>query len=161
MSKLITINDLKAIFDEILPWRRPTYMTIYLSATQTLNTNSSTKVNLDTVEYSAGSGLTFDSANKAIKIGDGVSHVMISGQGYIASVGTSGAKAFAICKNGVEMTRTLNNMTNNYNIITLGAKVIPVTSGDLITLYATSGNGTTTTVGNEARHTFLSVYVVG
>ena len=115
------------------------------SAEQTLSTQGSViTCNLSSAVISNGSYLTFNSTNKGIVIGSGVSHVEISGQIYITSKGTNGLKNVYIYQNNNSVARSLIYINYDYQTISIPPHIIAVSSGDVITLRASSNNGTTT-----------------
>ena len=133
-----------------------------MTSDQTLTSaNTVTVLNLNNVSYSAGTKLTLNTTTHRVVIGADVNYVRVSGGIYVTTMGTTGAKNVYLYKNENIISRTLMNMTNNYNCLTAASVVVPVTQGDYITLRALSQQGTTTVVSKESYTTKLVVEVVG
>lgn len=140
--------------------KRSNFIVAGLSANQTnIASGSVVLLNLNSVGDSYGSLLTLNTTNKEIVIGAGVNHVEISGQIYIYSRTGNGVRNIYIYKNSTIMTRANIYMDQDYQTITAGTKIIPVSQGDKLTLRVNTSGGVAS-VSNEIARTFLSVRVI-
>ena len=152
-----TANNIEEIEEEID--KSKNYIVATISTAKTLSTaNTDFSLNLDTIVSSNGNLLTLDDG--AVVIGQGISAVEVSGGLYIGTVGTAGAKRGIIKKNGVNETRTIKILSDNYQTMEISPITIPVQQGDIISLVANSNNGTTTTIGADSTITKLVVKVI-
>ena len=127
---------------------------------------STEKLNLSTVLSSIGNKLTWDSANKGIKIGAGISKVKVSAN-CIQIVKEAGLYGCYIAKNGTKLANAVN-VGFNYITITeqlwqtsLQPVLIDVTEGDYIYLVGyTESTSAITYRAYEGRSTNLTVEVV-
>ena len=124
------------------------------------------KLNLSTVLSSIGNKLTWDSANKGIKIGAGISKVKVSAN-CIQIVKAPGLYGCYIAKNGTNLANTVNVGFNQITITeslwqtSLQPVLIDVTEGDF--LYLVGYTETTSAITYRAyggRSTNLTVEVV-
>ena len=127
---------------------------------------STEKLNLSTVLSSIGNKLTWDSANKGIKIGAGISKVKVSAN-CIQIVKAVGLYGCYIAKNGIKLENAVNvgfnyiTITENLWQTSLQPVLIDVTEGDF--LYLTGYTETTSAItyrAYEGRSTNLTVEVV-
>ena len=143
MSKLITKNDLKAIFDEILPYNGIDFIQARMSGSQSISTTT-TVCNFDTVVRSNGSSLTLDTSTHEVVVGSGINFVEISGSIWITGYGTANLKNAYIYLNDIEISTTLIQADVNYLTIVLAPRIVAVSQGDKITIRAKSGSGSMT-----------------
>lgn len=155
-------NDMSDALAYILDKITPNYLQASMTSDQTLSTaGTNLTLNLNSVTRSAGNKLTLNTTNHRVIVGAGVNYVRVSGQIYVATVGTNGTKNAYIYQNDVIKCRGLANLTTNYNTIVVPPCILPVVENDYITLRAQSQNGTTTVISRESYTTFLLVEVVG
>ena len=139
-------------------------ITIGLASNTT--STSTEKLNLSTVLSSIGNKLTWDSANKGIKIGTGISKVKVSAN-CIQIVKAAGLYGCYIAKNGIKLENAVN-VGFNYITITeqlwqtsLQPVLIDVTEGDFLYLIGyTETTSAITYRAYEGRSTNLTVEVV-
>ena len=124
------------------------------------------KLNLSTVLSSIGNKLTWDSVNKGIKIGAGISKVKVSAN-CIQIVKAVGLYGCYIAKNGTKLTNAVNvgfnyiTITENLWQTSLQPVLIDVTEGDYIYLVGyTETTSAITYRAYEGRSTNLTVEVV-
>ena len=127
---------------------------------------STEKLNLSTVLSSIGNKLTWDSVNKGIKIGAGISKVKVSAN-CIQIVKAVGLYGCYIAKNGTKLTNAVNvgfnyiTITENLWQTSLQPVLIDVTEGDYIYLVGyTETTSAITYRAYEGRSTNLTVEVV-
>lgn len=138
-------------------------VTAHISGTQTVTASASSygKVALDSY-VSCGSKLTFNTSTNQIRIGAGVSKILISAQIRFNNAWNSGVVGSAIYKNGEIASITMNykaNATSALGIIN-APRLIDVAENDLIDLrYYTSVAISAKTLGT-ANGTYLTVEVV-
>lgn len=117
------------------------------------------KLKTNKVFCSCGDKLTI--TEEGIKIGDGVSKVMVSGQIYFyTNVSMNGDSVAVICKNNKQIISHNQKLTDNYEHIALPEKLIDVKKGDIINLVVKSEKATGTLIKNYEDGTFLTVEVV-
>lgn len=139
---------------------------ITVGLTSDTTSTSTEKLNLSTVLSSIGNKLTWDSANKGIKIGAGISKVKVSAN-CIQNVKAVGLYGCYIAKNGTKLANAVN-VGFNYITITeqlwqtsLQPVLIDVTEGDYIYLVGyTETTSAITYRAYEGRSTNLTVEVV-
>lgn len=140
----------------------PNFLQASMTSDQTLSTaNTDITLNLNSVTRSAGSKLTLNTTTHRIIIGAGVNYVRVSGQMYIATLGTASGKNVYLYQNESIRCRGIANLTTSYNTIVLPPCILPVAENDYFTLRALSQSGTTTVVSRESYTTFLLVEVIG
>lgn len=94
-----------------------------------------TTMQLNTLLDSTGTKLTFESASYGIKIGAGVSKVLVSASAFF-SVGAAGYGWFRIDKNGSSTgLEAIAYTTNSFGTATLCPVVLSVQENDVITVY--------------------------
>lgn len=132
------------------------------------NTTSTSieKLNLSTVLSSIGNKLTWDSVNKGIKIGAGISKVKVSAN-CIQIVKAVGLYGCYIAKNGIKLENAVNvgfnyiTITENLWQTSLQPVLIDVTEGDFLYLIGyTETTSAITYRAYEGRSTNLTVEVV-
>lgn len=148
--------DVKKLLTKILSTINTNYIRAKMSANQTLGSGNTVTLNLNTVIDSNGSKLTLNTSTHEVVIGADVNFVEVTGQIYVMTNGSSGAKNVYIYKNSTEIGTALINMTNNYNVINTIPFIIPVQQGDKITLRAKGASNTVISSGE----TQLSVRVL-
>ena len=163
LSKLNTAekNNLVGAINEV---NTKNIITVGLASDTT--STSIEKLNLSTVLSSIGNKLTWDSANKGIKIGAGISKVKVSAN-CIQIVKKDGLYGCYITKNGTKLVSAVN-VGFNYITITeqlwqtsLQPVLIDVTEGDYIYLVGyTETTSAITYRAYEGRSTNLTVEVV-
>ena len=163
LSKLNTAekNNLVGAINEV---NTKNIITVGLESDTT--STSTEKLNLSTVLSSIGNKLTWDSANKGIKIGAGISKVKVSAN-CIQNVKKAGLYGCYIVKNGTKLANAVN-VGFNYITITeqlwqtsLQPVLIDVTEGDYIYLVGyTETTSAITYRAYEGRSTNLTVEVV-
>lgn len=122
------------------------------------NTGAYEQIPIDKI-ISVGNKLTLTNDGK-IKIGNGISLILVSGKITVVSSGAStGGKNFVIRKNGANVNRGLFNqqhLTNKYNA--LPPVLVEVSENDLIDMayYGTQGNK----VAGGMEYTNLTVQAV-
>ena len=135
--------------------REKSSIRLYLSNNLTYTSNAFRKLNLSK-STSKGSNLTL--YDGGVKIGSGITHVLVSGQVYFmtGSNHTDG-KLCDIYKNSSSYSTA--HVREAYNYIHVpNTTIIPVSEGDVIYLYAkndTSANQTV--IGGGSGNTFLNV----
>ena len=127
---------------------------------------STEKLNLSTVLSSIGNKLTWDSVNKGIKIGAGISKVKVSAN-CIQIVKAVGLYGCYIAKNGIKLENAVNvgfNYITTTEILwqtSLQPVLIDVTEGDFLYLMGyTETTSAITYRAYEGRSTNLTVEVV-
>ena len=127
---------------------------------------STEKLNLSTVLSSIGNKLTWDSVNKGIKIGAGISKVKVSAN-CIQIVKAVGLYGCYIAKNGIKLENAVNvgfnyiTITENLWQTSLQPVLIDVTEGDFLYLIGyTETTSAITYRAYEGRSTNLTVEVV-
>lgn len=155
-------NDMSDALAYILDKITPNFLQASMTSDQTLSTaNTNITLNLNSVTRSAGNKLSLNTTNHRVIVGAGVNYVRVSGQIYVATVGSNGTKNAYIYQNDAIRSRGLANLTTNYNTIVVPPCILPVAENDYFTLRAQSQNGTTTVVSRESYTTFLLVEVIG
>lgn len=139
----------------------PNFMQVAMTSDQTLTNQSTTVLNFNSTTRSAGNKLTLNTTNHRIIIGAGVKYVRVSGQIYIYTVGSNGAKNAYIYQNEAIKSRGVANLTSSYNTIVVPPIILDVVQNDYFTLRAQSQAGTTTAISRESYTTFLLVEVIG
>lgn len=134
-NKIATMDDIA---------KSSNYIIVSPNAEQTLGNTNVTICGLNTIVSYYGTLLSLNTTQKGIVVGNGVNHIEVSGSHYITAVGTAGLKNVYIYKNNDAVSRAIMYVTNNYCILGIPPTIIPVTSGDLITMRIQSQNGTTT-----------------
>lgn len=115
-------------------------------------------VNLNTLNASIGSKLTFNSSTHRITIGSGVSYVKVSVCGLLRGV-TSDIE-INIRKNGETIGSAQNRWANSYfSTLSITDILVPVSSGDYIDLAVRAGATGTIVVGG-GNYTKLTIEVV-
>ena len=155
-------NEVSDALAYILDKITPNYLQASMTSDQTLSTaNTNITLNLNSVTRSAGSKLTLNTTTHRIIIGAGVNYVRVSGQIYIATLGTASGKNVYLYQNETIRCRGIANLTTSYNTIVLPPCILPVAENDYFTMRALSQSGTTTVVSRESYTTFLLVEVIG
>lgn len=134
-NKIATMDDIA---------KSSNYIIVSPNAEQTLGNTNVNICGLNTVVSYYGTLLSLNTTQKGIVVGNGVNHIEVSASHYITAVGTAGLKNVYIYKNNDAVSRAIMYVTNNYCILGIPPTIIPVTSGDLITMRIQSQNGTTT-----------------
>ncbi len=116
-------------------------------------------LNMNTLNASIGSKLTFNSSTHRITIGSGVSYVKVSACGIVRGIAND--IEINIRRNGAIMGTAANRWTNATNFMNLAITeiLVPVSSGDYIDLAVRSGATGTVVVGG-GQYTKLTVEVV-
>lgn len=126
----LTINDTKIFPKNIL--------CAYLSTSATVTTNTDQRAKIPFDKYGViGDKLTFNSSNKTIVIGKGVSKISIRGSICYTHDSSLGNAGISIMKNGGVLTEKLNSSygtTRTYANMNIDASCISVVEGDLIHL---------------------------
>lgn len=155
-------NEMSDALAFIIDKLTPNFLQAAMTSDQTLSTaGTNIALNLNSVTRSAGNKLTLNTTNHRVIIGAGANYVRVSGQIYVATVGSNGTKNAYIYQNDTIRSRGLANLTTNYNTIVVPPCILPVIENDYITLRAQSQNGTTTVISRESYTTFLLVEVIG
>lgn len=141
-------------------------ITIGLSSDTEFTSYNSSTIPLDIELNKKGSKLSFDITNNAVKIGAGVSKILVSGT--ITQVATAvGLYGGNINKNGTSLSTAINvgfnyiPVTNVFCKTTLPPVLVDVVEGDLIclTTYAEKNN-TLTIKAYDGRSTNMTVEVI-
>lgn len=142
-----------------------TVMSRSLSAAITnLSVNTYTIIPLN-LDVTVGSKLTTTS-DGGIKIGSGITKVLVSGNMAVETVTTAGNRHLRIVKNTYSAANTLGWGWDNLQIgdsesITINPQLVSVTPGDVIYLYYYTGNSADTIGGNAyGGRTSLTVEVI-
>ena len=153
-------GDLKTIAEKIEAITQKHVITAGLTDDYTTADPSNfEKLKTNKVFCSCGDKLTI--TEEGIKIGDGVSKVMVSGQIYFyTNVSMNGDSVAVICKNNKQIISHNQKLTDNYEHIALPEKLIDVKKGDIINLVVKSEKATGTLIKNYEDGTFLTVEVV-
>lgn len=132
-------------------------LTASINSDVVLNSNDTEqKINLSLLSQVGGG---FYLENGSIKIGEGISKVLIQGSLNFSPVGTSG-KAMIIYRNSIpEIVGYNNNGTNYYRIVNAPAKLISVNEGDSISLFAEGSRNDI--IGSSNARTFLTIQSAG
>lgn len=158
----LTTTDKTSLVNAINEVNEKNIITVGLSA----NTNVSIgtawtyyTLNLNTLNASIGSKLTFDSTNHRITVGDGVSYVKVSACGLLRGV-TSDIE-INIRRNEAIMGTAANRWTNATYFMNLSITdiLVPVSSGDYFDIAIRTGAIGTVVVGG-GQYTKLTVEVI-
>jgi len=121
-----------------------------------------TKISLNTLTFENGShGLTVNGSNQIV-IPAGVSMIRVSGVVTFAANATS-YRGAVVQKNGASQYQTNNAQNGNSSIatcVTIATGLISVTSGDLITLCARQGSGSSLNVSGNSSATNITQLTV-
>lgn len=129
---------------------------VRISTSHTTSTTQPEKLNLDTVSTKYGEGLQL--VNGSIVIGSGITRVRISGQvGWESS--SDGTKVLEgyIYKNSTSVIRNGISAINTYFGVALSSKIIDVSEGDTISLYARTKTQSGSIVSSTTDSTWLCV----
>lgn len=155
-------NEMSDALAHVIDKLTPNFLQASMTSDQTLSTaGTNIELNLNSVTRSAGNKLTLNTTSHRVIVGAGVNYVRVSGQIYVATVGSNGTKNAYIYQNDAIRSRGLANLTTNYNTIVVPPCILPVVENDYFILRAQSQNGTTTVISRESYSTFLLVEVVG
>ncbi len=127
---------------------------IKMSASQVINRNIMTKVNVDTVDYNNSNSLTF-SDNK-VYIGKGINAVLVNCR-YTAWGSNTGGRYIYVYKNGSNFA--FNNRSYSQTMETTA--VVPVEENDYIEMYCYNEQSDTFTLSVTDNQTFLQVTIIG
>lgn len=130
-------------------------ITAYLSNDITATSNTDIKVPL-IQENKLGNKLTI--SNGGIKIGAGVTKVLVSANVYYGSLGNVGAKNLFIYKNNIPIARKTFRAAGNYDGNSMPMKLINVQENDILYLYAEVYSNDV--VSSQQKETYMTVEVV-
>ena len=127
---------------------------VIMSDTQTISRNTTTKVNIDTVDYNTSTALTY--SNNSVVIGKGVSSILVNCR-YTAWGSNSGGRYIYIYKNNAVIAFS-NRAYSNTMETTI---VIPVQENDYIEMYCYNEQSDTFEISSTTNQTFLQVTILG
>lgn len=142
-SEWVALNDVNIV-------------TAYLNADITATSNTDMKIPL-TLENNVGSKLSI--SNGGIKIGKGVTKVLVSASVYYGVLGTVGAKNLFIKKNSSNVARKTFRCAGNYDGNSMPMKLLNVQENDILYLYAEVYSGDV--VSSQQKETYMTVQVIG
>lgn len=134
-------------------------ITVGFSSDFTISTAGNNDIALNKIITQVGNKMTL--SNGKIVIGNGVSHILVSGNAFMV-IKTNGAKNFLIKQNNQEVIVSMNSFSGvsaNMNVSRgLGSKLISVAEGDTIgfSIYGAS----TEVVSSNTSRTYLTVEVI-
>nr|DAM14319.1 MAG TPA: hypothetical protein [Caudoviricetes sp.] len=127
---------------------------LYLSGNYTYTDKNPKKLTL-IQETSKGSNLSL--SNGGVKIGKGITHVLVTGQVYFfTGVNHNDGKCCHIYKNSTKVSGTHNRINLNY-IHVNASTIVPVTEDDIIYLYAQNDTTNQTVIAGGDGNTYLNV----
>ena len=146
-----------------LDLKNKSFITAKMTSSHTTTTSELEQLEIDTNVTSTGKGLTL--TNNSIVVGKNINKVRVSGQIGFSNDGSS-PQGFSkiiegyICVNNKNVIRNgcIQGMT--YSTVNLGAKIIPVKEGDIITIKGRTRNYTGGTISSNDELTYLTVEVV-
>lgn len=125
-------------------------ITVGITSNISVSTAGTNDINLNKIISSVGNKLTLSSGK--IVIGEGVDHVLISGQGQMnITTGNGDAKNFYIQKNNTVIISNLNTIIRSYALNVsraIGGFLVDVSQGDTISYQVYAGVGDSITTGN-------------
>lgn len=127
---------------------------VIMENTQTISRNTTTKINVDTVDYNTSTALTY--SNNSVVIGKGVSSILVNCR-YTAWGANSGGRYIYVYKNN-NIVAFNNRAYSNTMETTI---VIPVQENDYIEMYCYNEQSDTFTISNTDSQTFLQVTILG
>lgn len=142
------------LLDEQL-FREKSSIALYLKNNYTYTSSSDTKL---TLAEATKKGNNLSLYNGGVKIGAGISHVVVSGQVYYYTGSEHKDGKFCnIYLNNSSYSSTSTRLSYNYVKVVSGVVIIPVKEGDVIYLYARNDTSNETVISNGKGNTFLSV----
>lgn len=118
-------------------------ITIRLSTSQEITGTTDTKISFDTVVNQAGTNLTLDTTNNQVKIGKGISYVVVSVQLTFNSITNSAIRRVSIYKNSSTVARGMGVLGANFSSINCVSFLIPVEENDTISFYSRNDSAST------------------
>ena len=146
-----------------LDLKNKSFITAKMSSSHTTTTSESEQLEIDTIVTSTGKGLTL--TNNSIVVGKNITKVRVSGQIGFSNNGSS-SEGFSKIIEGYICVNNKNEIRNGciqgmtYSTVNLGAKIIPVKEGDIITIKGRTRNYTGGTISSNGELTYLTVEVV-
>lgn len=134
--------------------REKSSIKLYLTSNYTYTNKNPIKLNL-TKNTSKGDNLVL--SNGGIKIGKGITRVLVTGQiYYFTGSNHADGKCVHFYKNDTKISGTHNRTNLNYIHIN-ASTIIPVSEGDIIYLYAQNDTTNQTVIGGGIENTYLNV----
>lgn len=133
-------------------------ITATLSTTKTLSTTNYEKLPIDT-DNTVGTLLTLDTVNNVVKIGAGITKVMVSANVLFSTGGTSSTRrGISIYKNSSQIIYNSTKGDTTYTGCSIAPYILDVQENDTIGLYAINQGASGSVI--SATNTYLTVKVV-